>query len=481
MNTGTGVTEGSDATPLCVDLDGTLIQTDLLLESVFVLLKINILYAFLLPIWLLKGKANLKYEIASRADVDVTLLPYNADFLDYLKQQKSAGRPLVLATASNIAYAEKINEHLNLFDKILASDAHTNLSGKLKQKELVSLYGERGFDYAGNAKVDFNIWSHSREAILVNPEAGVKSKAENSLKIAELFESSHGIMPYFKAIRVHQWVKNILIFVPLLMSHQVFNGELALQATLAFLSFSLCASSVYLLNDLLDLPSDRQHVRKCKRPLASGSVPIKHGVLLIPILLVAAFSMALMLPAEYLLALVVYYIVTLAYSLRLKQVILIDVLVLAGLYTMRVIGGAAAIAVVPSFWLLAFSMFIFYSLALVKRYSELLNLKNSSKDKISGRGYHQTDIEGLSQSGIASGLLATLVLALYINSSDTATLYKLPEALWLLCPLMLYWINRIWLLARRDQLHDDPVVFAIFDRRSHWIAVIAIIILWAAI
>lgn len=470
------------ATPLCVDLDGTLILTDLLYESVFGLLKINIFYIFLLPLWLIKGKANLKHQIATRTDLDIALLPYNKDFLDFLKQQKSGGRTLTLATASNTKYAQKINLHLNLFDTVLASDAETNMSGERKQKRLVEIYGEKGFDYAGNANIDFDIWAHSREAIIVNPEPGVKNKAKKHLKVGRTFDSTdRGIISYLKAIRLHQWAKNILIFVPLVMSHQLLNPQLALQATFAFLAFGLCASSVYLLNDILDLPSDRQHDKKCKRPFASGMLPIKHGVLLIPILLLAAFSISLYLPIGYIIALALYYIVTLAYSLKLKQVALIDVLVLAGLYTMRIIGGAAAINIVPSFWLLAFSMFIFYSLALVKRYSELLHIKSSAHGKISGRGYRATDIEGLAQSGIASGFIAILVLALYINSAETATLYKHPEALWLLCPLMLYWINRIWLLTRRDEMHDDPVVFAIFDRRSHWIAVAGIAILLVAI
>lgn len=468
--------------PLCVDLDGTLIQTDLLYESVFGLLKKNIFYLFLLPFWLFNGKANLKHQIARRVDLDVTLLPYNQDFLEFLKQQKLSGRTLALATAANIHYAQQINSHLRLFDEVLASDAETNISGKRKRKRLIDRYGEKGFDYAGNANIDFDIWSHSREAILVNPEAGVKNKAKQRLKIAHSFDRTDGgIIPYLKAVRLHQWVKNILIFVPLIMSHQLLNVQLTLQTILAFLAFGLCASSVYLLNDILDLPSDRQHAKKSQRPLASGTVPIKHGVILIPILLLAAFSIAFFLPTEYLFALALYYSVTLAYSLRLKQIALVDVLVLAGLYTMRIIGGSAAITIEPSFWLLAFSMFVFYSLALVKRYSELLHIKTPVQRKISGRGYRPIDIEGLAQSGVASGFLAILVLALYINSAETATLYKHPEALWLLCPLLLYWINRIWLLTRRDEMHDDPVVFAIFDRRSHWIAVAAIAILWIAI
>jgi 4-hydroxybenzoate polyprenyltransferase/phosphoserine phosphatase len=481
MNTQASTTDSGKQLPLCVDLDGTLIQSDILIEAVFALLKQNALTIFWLPLWLLKGKAYFKQQIADRVDLDVTLLPYNEPFLAYLREQKSQGRLLTLATAANIKYAERVMAYLGIFEHVLASDAETNVSGRIKREMLIDMYGEHGFDYAGNAMVDLAIWSHSRSAILVKPEAGVRRRAEKLFTVTKLFDDNGSrYRPFVKAIRLHQWMKNLLVFVPLVMSHQALNLQLVAQASIAFLAFGLCASSVYLLNDLLDLPADRRHPRKRKRPLASGSLPIKQGVVMIPLLLFAAFAISLLLPVLYSGVLLLYYIVTLAYSLLLKQLALVDVLVLAGLYTIRIIAGAAATSITPSFWLLAFSMFLFYSLALVKRYSELLPMQSATDSKIAGRGYRPVDLEGLAQAGAASGFLSVLVLALYINSTQIIGLYSHPEGIWLLCPVLLYWINRVWLLTRRGEMHDDPVVFAIRDRRSHWLALTCIIILWAS-
>ena len=253
-----------------------------------------------------------------------------------------------------------------------------------------------------------------------------------------------------------------------------------LQASLGFLSYGLCASSVYLLNDLLDLESDRHHPRKRFRPLAAGTVPLQHGMILIPVLLLCSLGIALFLPIEFLVTLGVYYAFTLAYSLRLKSVVLLDVLILAGLYTLRIIAGGAAVSVVPSFWLLAFSMFLFFSLAVVKRYSELLALQKSNQSTIKGRGYVIVDLETLISLGASSGHIAVLVLALYINSTDVIQNYSHPQVIWLLCPLLLYWMARVWMKTRRGQMLDDPVIFALRDKISFWVGVVAIIILLLA-
>jgi 4-hydroxybenzoate polyprenyltransferase len=469
--------------PLCVDLDGTLLRTDLLVESVFALLKQNILYVFLLPLWLVKGKAFLKHQIAERVEIDASLLPYHDTFLTYLREEYAQGRRLILATASNEKFAEAVALYLNIFHDVMASDVTTNLSGQRKLQRLQELFGDSGFDYAGNAMVDLPLWKHAEQAVLVKPERGVKAAAEQQGSIAKVFDESEGppLKRYIKALRLHQWLKNLLVFIPLLMAHRFGDVTLLAQAALAFLAFGLCASSVYLLNDLLDLPDDRQHPTKHKRPFAAGSISIFYGALLIPVLLVSAFGIALLLPIEFLGVLVLYYTITLAYSLRLKRVALVDVLTLAGLYTIRIIAGAAAVSVVPSFWLLAFSMFLFLSLALVKRFTELLTLQQQERKSASGRGYTSVDLEALSQFGSASAYMAVLVLALYINGEVVNDLYSHPEAIWLLCPLLLYMVTRIWLLARRDELHEDPVVFVIRDRRSQWLAGVGAILLWLAV
>lgn len=465
-----------------MDLDGTLVYTDVLVESIIALLKINPLYFFFLPVWLIRGKAYFKQQIADRVVLDVEILPYNNLLLEYLRKQKQQGRNLILTTASNVKYAEQIALYLGIFDKVLASDENVNLSGRRKSQRLVDEFGERGFDYAGNARVDLEIWSHANEGILVNPEPGVSKRAGRLVNVKN-FNDNHRphLRTYLKALRLHHWLKNLLVFVPLVMAHQIHDPMLLLRAALAFLSFSLCASSVYLLNDLLDLSADRKHPTKRDRPFASGAIPIKYGILFIPLLLVAAFAIGLLLPAIFLGALAFYYAVTLAYSLKLKQIPLLDVLVLSWLYTMRLIAGAAAVSVLPSFWLLAFSMFLFLSLALVKRYSEIMILQMDKHYSEYGHSYRAVDLETLAQFGSASGYLSVLVLALYINSEQAKLLYANPHTIWLLCPLLLYWISLVWLLARRGEMHDDPVIFAIKDRRSCWLGLIVFLIFWVSV
>lgn len=465
--------------PLCVDLDQTLLRTDLLYESLFALLKRNPLFAFALPAWLLRGKAHLKHQIAARVEIDPATLPYNQPFLDFLNAQHECGRRLILATASNRRLAQPIADHLGLFQTVIASDARTNLSGDAKLEGLRSIIGKEEFDYAANARVDLAIWRHARRAILVNPESKVKGEANRILPVERVFEDRpRRTLTVLRAMRVHHWVKNLLIFVPLVATHALLDLNLLGQAALAFLAFGLCASSVYLLNDLLDLPADRRHPTKRLRPLASGTLPIREGILLIPALLASAVALALLLPPLFLGVLGAYYATTLAYSFRLKREPTLDVLVLAGLYTVRVIAGGAAIGVIPSFWLLAFSMFLFLSLAVVKRYAELLAADGG--EPVEGRDYRPADLAALSALGAASGLMAVLVLALYVNSEAVTVLYKRPELIWLLCPLLLYWMARVWLLTGRGEMHEDPVLFAIRDRVSHTLVLLAGIILWLA-
>jgi 4-hydroxybenzoate polyprenyltransferase/phosphoserine phosphatase len=463
---------------LVVDLDGTLIRTDLLHESLLMLVKHNPLYLFALPLWLLKGKAHLKQMIADRVDLPVNLLPYNRELVEHLREERQAGRKIMLATASNSRYAEAVASHLEVFDFVLASDANNNFSGNGKLNRIREMVGSVPFSYAGNSSVDLPIWAAAEEAVLVDVPRSVRDKAVSSTKLAKVFESKRSyVKAFWRAIRPHQWLKNLLLFVPLVLAHQLDIGLQVWQATLGFIAFSLCASSVYLLNDLLDLPADRQHPTKRLRPFAAGDLPVAYGVVGLVALLAAAVFVALQLPNFFVFVLTVYYFSTLAYSIWLKQAVLVDALLLAGLYTLRLIAGAAAISVTPSFWLLAFSMFTFLSLALIKRYSELQLLHARGQGQLVGRSYRFADMETLAQLGASSGYLAVLVLAFYINSSAVFELYSRPEFLWLLCPMMLYWISRMWLLARRHEMHEDPVVFTMTDRRTYWLALIASITL----
>lgn len=469
------------STPLCVDLDGTLLKSDVLVESLFAMLRQNFLFVLLLPFWLLRGKAHLKQQIADRADIDVALLPYNGPFLEYAQQQAASGRRLVLVTASNRKFAEQIATHLGVFSDVVASDSRRNVSGSTKAGLLVERFGEMGFDYAANAMVDVTVWRHARYALLINPEPGVESATRALGNLDRVFQDRDGgIAAYFKAVRPHQWLKNLLVFVPLLAAHRLLEWPLLRDACLAFVAFSLCASSVYLLNDLLDLSADRGHPRKRLRPFAAGTIRPMFGAGLIPILLLASLLVAATLTPQFVMVLGAYYICTVAYSVYLKRLVLIDVMLLAGLYTLRVIGGAAAVGILPSFWLLALSMFMFLSLALVKRGAELSTYRRLNESSGGGRGYRVSDLEYLHSMGTASGYGAVLVTALYINDAAVLDLYSRPYLLWPVCPLLLYWVSRIWLKTGRGEMHDDPLVFAIKDRQSQLIGLAIFAIGWAA-
>ncbi|MDE1963006.1 MAG: UbiA family prenyltransferase [Xanthomonadaceae bacterium] len=469
------------AIPLCVDLDGTLIRSDLLIESTLLLLSKQPWAVFQLPGWLLRGKAHLKREIAERVELDPSALPYNDELVGWLRAQ-AGSRPILLCTASDASLAKPVADHTGLFDDVIASDGKTNVSGSRKSQILSERFGEKGFDYIGNAPVDLAVWRHARKALVVEQGTRLSTAAAKVAEVGRRFETrSGGLRAWGKALRVHQWIKNILVFLPLLAAHRLMELPALAASMLAFLCFGLCASSVYLTNDLLDLPSDRHHHRKRLRPFAAGTLPLIAGPAAALALLVCGFGLALFLAPQFILVLAGYYILTTAYSFYLKRVMMLDVVVLAMLYTTRILAGTAAIQARPSFWLLAFSMFIFLSLAMVKRYIELTSLQASGKVKASGRGYDVDDIPLIQSLGSSSGYLAVLVLALYVDSTASTALYRHPHYLWLLCPLLLYWISRTWAIAHRGVMHDDPVVFAVMDRVSRVLGLIAAVIVFLAV
>ncbi len=453
--------------PLCVDLDGTLIRTDLRLESVLHLVGRNPLLLFMLPVWLLRGRAALKAEIAARVELNPAALPYDMPLLNWLRTERARGRDLWLCTAANERLAAQIASHLGLFAGVLASEQGHFLSGRSKAQRLVELFGDGGFDYCGNEQRDPAVWQHVHARVV--PAGG-----EFAPQASRWRALAH-------AVRPHQWAKNLLIFVPLLTSHHA--GNLAALGTtlLAVLAFSLAASAVYVLNDLLDLEVDRKHPRKASRPFAAGDASIASGLLLIPALLGAAALVASLLPVMFRLVLATYLALTLAYSLNLKRRVLIDAMALAGLYTLRIIAGAAATSIALSFWLLLFSVFLFLSLAFAKRYAELDELRRQHRLRAEGRGYQTDDLPILRSMGTAAGYLCVLVLALYINSPDVGALYHRPKIIWLLCVVMLYWISRLWVVAQRGKLHDDPVIYALTDRVSLMTGMLAAFIVVAAI
>lgn len=455
--------------PLCVDLDGTLIATDALWESLLLLVKSKPLSLLSLPLWLLKGKAHFKRQIAERVKLNPASLPYRENVLSFLKKEQETGREIVLATAADETVAQGVAAHLGIFSEVLASDGAINLSGQRKLAALKKHSGTNGFDYIGDAGVDLPLWQAAHRAYLVQPSTALHNKARRVASVVGVFtEKKNNLFSLLKALRIYQWVKNILLFVPLLMAHKVIEADLNLQALYAFVAFSLCASCVYIVNDLLDLEADRLHPHKRHRPFAAGVLPIKAGVLTAPLLLVASFTIAaVFLPLNFFIVLGLYFLLTTAYSFHLKRVLIVDVLVLAGLYTLRLFAGGIATSVPISPWLLAFSMFFFLNLAFVKRFSELHLMQESKQTKSKGRGYVVGDIDLFRSIGPASGYLSVVVLCFYINSREVVLLYKHPELLLLIGPFLLYWITRMWLWALRGKMSDDPIVFAAKDPASY--------------
>jgi len=463
---------------IAVDLDGTLVQTDLLIENLFLFLRLFPLRILEVISWVFKGKAHFKRRLADEILPDVSSLPYNQELLEWLKLQRTKGATLLLATASDVRIAQKVADYLGIFEEVFGTEV-VNLSSINKQQLLVQRFGERGYEYVGNSLADLAVWKSASWIHIANPEIGVSVATGQIGSIGQIFSNrSPYFQTVFKALRIHHWTKNLLIFVPLAASHRFLETKLIFIGWLAFLAFGACASSVYLLNDLLDLPDDRNHSTKRHRPLAAGSFPIMHALILIPALLFGAFGLALwLLPLQFTSVLAAYYVLTLVYSLWLKRVVMLDVVILAILYTARVVAGSVAMTLVATFWILAFCMFIFLSLALIKRYTELRETKmNDQSTMTSGRGYYATDFELLASLGTSSGYIAVLVLALYINDTTSSNLYHSPQWMWAACPLLLFWLSRVWLLAHRGKMHDDPIVFALRDNVSRWIGVAFIIV-----
>ncbi len=453
-------------TPLVVDLDGTLTPTDTLVESIIQLGKQHPVDLLKLPFWLLKGRSGFKENIAARSTLAIANLPYRTDLLDYLRLEKQNGRRLILATAANIKIANAVATHLDLFDTVLASNGENNLKGSAKLTAIQEKVGPN-FVYAGDNKADLPIWAAAQAAILVNTSNHVGNTVRKSVPIEQEFPpEKSGIALWFRMLRVHQWFKNLLLFVPLLTAFS-FQDTHKLQAImLAFLAFSLAASATYIGNDLWDLENDRAHPRKKNRPFGSAEMPIIKGVALAVGLLLTGLLLALTVSVNFFWMLVFYIAITTVYTWVLKTFVLIDVIVLSLLYTLRIIAGSVAVEIPTSFWLLAFSVFIFFSLALVKRCSELMTLQQTDREKTHGRDYRTADLVVLWPLGVGSALSAIVVFGLYINALETKARFASPQILWLVGIGLIYWLGRLWIKTARGEMHDDPLVFAIRDNSS---------------
>lgn len=471
------VATGNDSlVPLCVDLDDTLIRTDMLWESVVQLWRSPVLALRALLALLSHGKAAFKTVLAEAITIDPASLPYREDVLEFVKSQHGIGRDVILATATHHIVAQSIANYLGMFCRVFATEGDINLSGAKKRDALVAAYGKQGFDYIGDSHKDLPIFLEARESFLVSPSRILLEKASAAGNVTRVFsEKGLSVKLIARALRVHQWAKNVLLVVPLLAAHLVWSPQAWISVFLAFIGFSLVASATYLINDLVDLKSDRIHSRKRFRPLASGRMSIPTGITLAIVSGLSGFALSFeFLPAGFIFYLAFYTLLTLGYSFDLKRRLLIDVLTLAVLYTLRILAGGVAIGVVVSEWLLMFSLFIFLSLAFLKRAIELKGVVGNTR--VSGRGYSPVDLETIRVIGVSSGLMSVLVLCLYISSPAVTQLYRSPEILWLMGPLMIYWIARIWFLAARGEVHHDPVVFALLDWRSYIVGVCGLVI-----
>jgi len=468
--------------PLCVDLDGSLTPIDTLWEGCLKLIRSNPAYLGKMLYWLFLGKAQFKQQVSKRIRLDPDLLPYTATLLDYLRSQKQAGRHICLVTAANTEIATAIANKLGLFDKVLASDGRTNLGGKAKSARLVEEYGENGFVYAGNAGVDMVVWRHADAAIVVNAAPKIKRQLNRrNIKIeAEFSIASDGLLRnLLRNMRPHQWAKNSLLFVPIFLAPTQ-PSSAWLNVVLGFIAFSLTASSIYIINDLFDLEADRKHLTKRNRPFASGALPIPLGVTVIPLLLLIAGILAWHINSIFILLLVFYVILTTAYSINLKLRALVDVFTLAMLYTLRIIAGVFAADIEVSHWLVAFSVFFFLSFAFAKRYSELHNLAEAGDLTAGTRGYVVSDLPIISLFGVTSSYLSIMIMILYTHDLQASLLYTEPMWLWGISIVMLFWVSRIWLLAYRGHMDEDPVLFALRDKMSYLAAFLVAISFWLA-
>jgi len=468
--------------PLIVDVDGTLIHGDLLYEVIALSIKQSpVQFIKHLPL-LFKGKALFKEKIFQLVDLDYTCLPYNRELIEFLVNEALSGRNIILATASPTSAAREISKVHPLFTTVFGTENNINLKGKNKLDVLVNNFGSGNFDYIGNSNADRLIFSSSRYAYLVNPTKRLIKSTGKDSHIKNIWQTKRAsLRDYFKEMRLYQWIKNILVFIPLLTSHSFYSLPIILTTFVAFISFGLVSSSGYLINDILDINSDRHHQRKFQRPIASGKISIPSAGLLSVLLLCSGAIIASRLNMLFLYTLLAYYITSISYSWFLKKLPLYDVFVLAGLYSVRVFAGSVIIHVTLSFWLFAFSTFIFLSLAFLKRYTEMIAITDGDDLKKLNRGYLKRDAASIQVMGIASGFLAIIVFALYINSEDVTRLYAHPSRLWLICFLFLFWISHIWLRTSREKMTDDPIVFALKDINSYLILIATLILITASL
>lgn len=449
--------------PLVVDLDGTLTLTDTLVESVIQMARKNPLDVLALPFQLMRGRAAMKHFVTSRVLISAELLPYRTALLDYLRTERAKGRRLFLATAADSKIAEAVAAHLGLFDGVIASDGIRNLKGAEKLKAIQTTVGDH-FVYAGDSAADIEIWSSAQSAILAAVPGRIEDQLRPGLHIEQRFPAPQfSLKAWLRALRVHQWAKNLLVFTPLLTTFSFLDAHKVLCISAAFVAFCLVASGTYIVNDVSDLENDRAHPRKRNRPFASGQLSLVAGLLVAFALLIGGFAVAAWVSWPFLVTLLAYLVLTSLYNWKLKTYILVDVLTLALLYTLRIIAGAVAIDVRISSWFLEFSIVVFLSLALLKRCAELVTLGQINRESARGRDYNVTDLTVLWPLGVGAAVGAVVVFGLFISTPETQDRYASPQFLWFAAFGMMYWLSRLWIKTARGEMDDDPLVYTVKD------------------
>lgn len=457
--------------PLVLDLDHTLIRTDLLHESIFAFLKASPLGLFFLVLWALKGKAYLKQRLAEATSVDVESLPANERVVAFAEAEKARGREVVLATAADSLLAMRIARRFPFIDKTIASDGTTNLKGATKAARLAEMFPQ-GFAYAGDSRADLAVWKIASGAVIVEAGGGVARAARKLAPVEAEFERPARLRVWVKSARLHQWAKNALVFVPLMLGGKMLDPAAWAAAGTAFLALGILASATYLLNDLWDIADDRRHWSKRKRPLASGAMSIWEAVIAIPVALVVSLALAATVNLAVVGVILAYLALTVSYSMGIKRKPILDAFTLAVLFTIRLVLGVVAVGVAFSPWLLVFSMFLFASLSFAKRNTEVQRLAdNGGAGKVGGRGYFTTDASFIMAMGVASGIGSVLILVLYLTQDALlADFYANTVWLWIMPAVLFLWIGRIWMLCFRGELNDDPVAFAMRDPKSLMLA-----------
>lgn len=470
-------------TPLCVDMDGTLIRSDTMMELVLTLIVKRPWMILFMPLWLLHGRAVFKQRLSEMSSIPPQDYPYNDALIAHISHASASGVPLFLVTASSLNVARAVSGHIGLFQAVVSSGVTKNLKGEEKRRTLVEMFGERGFDYVGNSSADLHVWQSARAAVLVGPAVRYEARLRASgCEIAASFPARSSLLANIgREIRSHQWSKNLLVFLPLLMAHKLNDVAAWWRAACGFAAFSMLASAVYVVNDLVDMHADRRHPEKRTRPFASGDLSIPSGVAL-ELLLLAASAGFLWLCGSMQLGLILagYAALATAYSLWLKHELLLDVTVLSGLYTSRVLAGGAAAQVPISTWLLGFCIFLFLSLALVKRVSEIQRHVRAGTGEPQVRGYLLDDLQTITTIGVASGCTAALVIVLYMNGQEVRMLYRHPDFLWTISPVFLYWMNQLWVKARRGEVQEDPILYCVRDTTTYLVGAAILMILFAA-